>query len=415
MRPSTLHRRLSPDGYPVVGLTVPGGTLLPDSKIREWTATHGGDMYGYTPATMETTAAGSLPARINGSVTVYLSQWLAEKITAGTPIPAARIRPRFVGRVGLDTIDDRGDKRARHTNLRCSSWGALLGQSRRRITMHEGGSLAAETRNIFQHPSLSSMVSLSYGDPAYLDRVHATETGTYQDVADKYTKDIGTLIQQKRDGSLQLLAPNVRRLALEAGNRTQYGYLRSHTLAPASWDQPVESLTGPLSIKRRTADTSVAYVEPWPLPSGVVDALDMDTEPYDWSHIRINSQNYQHFMNARNLESNSPRHSLSSVKFDLMRMVSSPREYDRLCAAQLLDLNAGDPIYFGGDWPKEIRFPYFTTEITETMTPDEWTLEIKTQHPRTVVGMNDPELPVLTSAVWAQAVNPWNTYTKPWK
>lgn len=408
---SKLHRRLKTNSRKLFKVSFQD-YVLTDEKIHDITITHGKNSPagGYDPATATINCLGAYPASPNRDIKIELEPWIVEQITSEAGISASSINTRFRGVIGADYITDRGDKLPASTELSCASWGSKMRTDTRQITIASGGSLAGETKKLLSHPALAGAQNVSYPDPSYFDRNYLAETGTFRDLIDKYVTDLGTHVQQRRDGSLFIAPLTYRVEEINSKVNTALGLLRSHTLAPVEWDQPINELSGRVVMKWRESDGRLNEGGITPETSDFT----FEVISFDRRYITDQTGNYLHFLRAEYTRRNTPRHSLSSVRFRIDRLLTSEIEYDRLVAAQLLALQEGDPVYFSYDWPSQIAFPYFAQQITESITPDKWEMTLHLFHPRVVCGLDDAHLPEVTPRIWEQMGFRWDDVNTTW-
>lgn len=418
-RPGRLHRKLSPTGTPLFYMTTTGGNFN-DNSIYSVTITRGEDSAQprATPSTMEVTVPGAIPSLRNSAVMLQLQQSFANKVATYSPtVTASTILRRFTGRFGSSKVEDVAYKSGVVENFTstiiCSSWSSLLNVAKRSNTAAKDYRTGSVLLTAISHPSLTSVIPGSYGDLADFDFVAVSDPQlTYSAAISKYGTDIGTLVSHWRAGTMRF-DPIRRRVALLTSRvETEWPILRSQGISPATWEQPIENANKQYTIERRTAD-GTPYTQVWPLPSGSSPVL-LEEETVDWLHIRPVTNNFNYYMDAINKESNLPRTELQSLTIDLAHLLSSPKPYDQRIGAQLLALEAGDPIYLSGDWPQAIRTPYFANQIKETITPDGWEMTLSLYHPRDVLGLADAQIPTVPPRVWDSALTTWNTSPGTW-
>lgn len=420
IRPGRLRRTLAVNSTEsLFELYVSGAGTYTADQVGDVTISHGkdGPAAGMTVATMEARVQASLPAAAQRHAIFRLSSALASRLVAGTGIPASAIRQRFTGRVGSDTITDRGDHLPRYTDIQCSSWSSLLMNSRRPTVFYANGLILASLRSALQHPSFTAanIMPVNYPDTAHSDRSYQLEGSDFRfrEAITKYGSDIGILIQQQRNGSVSLLPITKRIELMEARLSTAWPLLRSEAISPATWDQQVEAASKQYTLLYLT-DQDTVYRWEWPFPAGANPGVLVESEDVDWSNVRTVTDNYRRYMEALNFHTNSMRHTLSSVTIDLLMLIRSGRFYDRRIAAQMLALEEGDPIYMSGDWLPAVRGPHLVQGIKETLNSNEWRLELSLTHPRDTLGLLDSEIPIVPPKVWDSARTAWDSTPGTW-
>lgn len=409
---SRLHRALSPNGANLFSVSIASRPTQYDDTIKSISLSHGKDSPdgGITPATCEIKTLGQLNVAFNRQMTVRMSATLAATIASYNPrVTASLIQTRFTGRVGSNTISDRGDKLTPESTVQGSSWAALLRASRRLVPIPAARQVQYQIRDFLADPALGSRVPLDRPVDINYDVVEGVhEPATFSDKFDAYTATLGILISQHRNGTVQIRSQTYRRRDLEYRIITDYPILRSESTAPATWEQPLDMAGEQLVLETPEGDVT------WQLPSGVETGVVLGERRIDWKHISRRTDDYVHFMTAENLATNAPISGVQEVTFDVIRLLTSKRRYDRHMAAQLLALEEGDPVFLGGDWPGLISDPYLAQGIDETITPDEWTIKLRLQHCRIVLGYQDSDTPVIPARVWNQAHHAWNSEPRTW-
>lgn len=413
MPQSRLHRNLSPAGDPLFSVSIAARETQNDDTIKSVSISHGKDSTagGLTPATCELVTTGQLNVSFNRAMRVRMSNKLATTIAAYNPrVTTSLIRDRFTGRVGTNAVEDRGDKRTPQTRIQGSSWSALLPASGRLVPIPSNRQVQYQIANFIEAPALGSRISLDR--PAGVDydvAVGDEDAAKFSDKFGAYTTEIGILVPQHRDGVLSIASLGYRRDNLERRIHTEYPILRSEAIAPAEWLQSLDMAGSQLVMETDEGDIT------WQLPSGVEAGVVLGESRFDWKHISRVTDDYVHFMTAKNLDTNAPITAVREITVDLIHLLTSQRLYDRHMAAQLLALNEGDPVFLGDDWPDLIAAPYLAQGIDETISPDEWTLKLTLHHSRTVLGYQDSETPTIPARVWGQARYAWNTEPRKWK
>lgn len=409
---SRLHRRLSPNGAPLFSVAIASRPTQYDDTIKSISISHGkdGTAGGLTPATCELETVGQLNVSFNRSMTVRMSSELASRIAAYNPrVTASLIRDRFRGRVGSNTIRDRGDHLNPESRIQGSSWSALLSASKRKVAIPANRQVQYQIRDFMNDPALGSRIPLDRpAEVSYDVTVGDEESATFSDKFAKYSTDLGILLSQGRDGTVQLRSFTYRRADLERRIITDYPVLRSEAISPAEWSQPLEMAGAQLVMETTDGDVT------WQLPSGVETGVVLGERRLDWKHVYRRTNDYVYFLTAENLNTNAPIAGVRQITVDLIRLLTSDRVYDRHMAAQLLALNEGDPVFLGADWPGLIAAPYLAQGIDEKISPDEWSLTLNLEHSRNVLGYQDSDTPTIPARVWDQARYAWDTETRTW-
>lgn len=417
-KPGRLHRKLSPDGLPIFRVVTDAGTFQDDS-IQEISITGGNASASpdISPSVASFTAEGALNITRDTTVHIQLSDWFADIVATYGGGSAALIKDRFKGRKGLATTEDISWKIGKSskfsTTVTSSSWTTLLRVAKRTTSPKANESMVTTLLRAANHPSIGARQPVDAPIVASFDSVFANDPDlNFTDCVSKYGTDLGTFLQQRRNGSLRFLSIGRRRQMLTEGVSSQMPVLRSQGISPAQWSQGIESASSQLINKRRLEDGSI-FSQVWPLPDGTSPVI-LETQEIDMTQAKIMTENYRYQMNALNNQENTGRMELESLKIDLIMLLSSSKSVDKKVGAQLLAMQPGDLIYLSYDWPVAIQAPYYANQITEKVTAKSWELELQLFHPRDVVGTFDGDLPEVPARVWDSAVYPWNDETREW-
>lgn len=362
---------------------------------------------GVHPSTMEISFTGG-PVWVEGSGSngrLFIRDDLAAALGARLGVAGPEIAKRFEGRLGQIDVEDTG--RRLQTTYSASSWVSQLAVSPLTWSHPAGTSVKRVIQDLL-HLNLSSppegIVGQMYSDD--YDTLHEpTEKITYSDAINKYTTDLGILVRVRRDGFLQGLPLEYRRLLTTNRLPLAVPITRSEAISPAKWTQ-----------RNEVPASDVSYYVTTPAGAKVLRKADIafggTPVTYDWSYIRAASQ--QTYFHAMGIvyESNPRQMSVPSVKIDLLRLIASPSQYHRDQAGQLLMLEAGDAVYLSDDWPPALRGVHFAEGITETITGSEWTLELSlTTWAHAMGSAPTPEVP---PRAWESANKPWSAETRTW-
>lgn len=420
-KPGRLHRKLSPNGESIFRLTV-GDNVYDDSQINSFTSRRGeaSAETAISPSTLEFKMPGAPNFQRDSRVILRLTPEAAARFAAGTGITAAMVQDRFRGRKATTTVDDvawkvGANKQKFYSTITASSWTSVLRKRRSRFTATAGDSQFKPLLDVFTHPNVNveQPVTYSGAEATYSDTVAVTESDlSFDDITAKFGTDLGVLFQHKRDGSVNFMSPRYRFYLLGSRAGFRWPVLRSQGISPAQWAQPVESASEQFVLTRRTS-TGTIYKQTWPLPGGAAPVM-LETTDVDLSQVVPRTLNYEYVMNALNNRTNGRRMAMNSLTVDMIMLLSSKREVDRRIAMQVLELEAGDPIYFLGDWPQAIRGSYFASQITESVDSESWSITIDLSHPRDVLGLTDENIPQPKPKTWDQFVTTWDNTPGKW-
>lgn len=391
--------------------------LFDDDSLQNVTIRHGsaGPEASHAVPTIEFSINGRIGEFRNERLSLKLNPTLANRYAAysGGSIAAASLIDRFTGRGASRTVEDRGPN-DQTTTITGSNWASLLKGARRTITPVVGERTSDLLTRALNHPSMGNRITTTFSTSADFDRVQGeVKPATISEIVSKYGTDLGIHLQQERSGTIEIL-PLTRRRALMLAQLEQYRWpiLRSEGISPASWAQPTEQADTQYVLEWATANGS-EYSLPWPLPAGVTPFM-LKEESVEWRHVTRDSGNDELLMTALTITTNLPRTELDSLTIDLIYLLSSGNPYHQRIAAQLLALNEGDAVFLSRDWLPQIRGPYFAQEITETISPDEWTLTLNLSHARKVLGLYDRDIPEVPARVWESARLAWGETNSTW-
>lgn len=362
---------------------------------------------GVHPSTMEITFTGG-PVWVEGSGSngrLFIRDDLATALGAQLGVSGTEIAKRFEGRLGQIDVEDTGLQL--QTTYSASSWVSQLSVSPRTWSHPAGTSVKRVIQDLL-HLNLPTppegITGQMYSD--YYDTLaEPTDKITYSDAIDKFTTDLGILVRVRRDGFIQGLPLEYRRLLATNGLPLAVPITRSEAISPARWTQ-----------RNEVPASDVSYYVTTPAGAKLLRTADIafggTPVTYDWSYVRADTQ--QTYYNAMGIvyESNPRQMSVPSVKIDLLRLIDSPSKYHRDQAGQLLLLEAGDPIFLSDDWPPALRGVHFAEGIAETITGSEWTIELSLV--TWAHAMGSAPTPEVPPRAWESAHKPWNAETRTW-
>lgn len=411
-RPGRLYRSLPATiGRPLFAFFSPE-TQLYDDAISSVTITRGADSRGggLAPSIMEITVPGLLSSSINGSQTrFFMRATPAERLGALIGKTGPQISSRYQGRAGAVSLDDEGDRYS--STLSASSYTQQMLVSPRTSRPVKGQTIARVLNDAFGVLDGSVIAGITFGTYGTYDRLAKTEESPmlFRDVIGKYAEDLGIMIRETRDGSTQAFTSTYRRdLALGSQLSSMPHLTRAQVLTPAKWSQRNELpglrinysvMSSNDAVSTRTAEITTNM--------GMLESTDVD-----WTHV-YGDDSLQTFLEAYGrVQERSARHfRLESVTVDLLRLINSESAYHRQQAGNLLALEAGDPIFLSGDWPEQVQGVHFAQQIKETISGDEWTLELSLYPIAQVLGTITPPVP---ARVWDSLRYPWRDESRTW-
>lgn len=380
--------------------------VIQSVTIRRGKSERGG---GSHPSTMEISLAGRYTTQASGhNVRFFLRDPAAVLLAAHLGASSTAIAPRFTGRLGASSVEDTGKKFS--TTFSASSWIAQMNYSTASYTP------TADTPVLSVIAGLSQAQEPLRGIDMYLfgasDYVAVDgEPTLFSDGIGKYAADIGILMQETRDGKTNVFGHLWRIANAVAKVSTDIPLTRSQAISPAQWEQQNERPPAIINYKITNSSNGPAVrTVDIPSPTGELrEVVDLD-----WSHVKLIDADNQLYREAYALayESNDRQYRVPSVTIDLLYLISSPFSYHRQQAAQLLTMEAGDPVYFSGDWPAPLLGIHFAEGITEQIDYNNWTIELSLVPMNHAVGyMHTTPIP---ARVWESATYPWNNETRKW-
>lgn len=409
-RPGRLYRKLDWLPKPIFSVQITNIGAVSDDEIQSVTIHRGksDNSGGVNPSTVEVALANGKVAaggdQIGVVMTSAASIALANRFTSD-PATAAYIGPRFRGRVGKQSMEDRNNNKQFNT-IMGASWSAQLSSAPNVHTNVSGTNIITLLQRILRPDYLASKISVSYsgaGDTIWNDAV-----GTYSDLIGKFATDIGILIRENRNGSMQILPMPYRRDAALAALPTSSPLSRSQAISPASWTQPNE---GPAVEYRLTYRDSTATVKTIVTTGDGQVSGTAPVEDVDWTYFRAHTDQWRHIWAQRAVGFDN-RFRIETITVDLLYLLSSPKEYHRQQAGYLLRMQVGDPIFLSGDWASALQGVHFAEGITETIDGDTWEMTLSLVRFREITG-EEPITPV-PARTWDHATYPWNTETRKW-
>jgi hypothetical protein len=364
---------------------------------------------GSFPAVLEVRLRGRYSAAVAGqNVRVFLRDSAADALAAHCGTTRDAIKTRFTGRLGATSVDD--DGKTFSTTYGASSWIAQMNYSPVHYAPTAGQSIGAAIAGLAQ--ASDPLRGITVTQLGSFDKIATNQPNTlFREGVAKYAEDIGILLRETRDGITEVFGHEYRSdLALTRGI-TELPIMRTHAISPASWKQPNErpgiqvdftivNASGGLT----TRSASVAN------PTGEL----RETVEIDWSWFKENDVDNQAYREAygRVYEATSRQFRIESVKIDMLRLLASPKEYQRRLAGQLLALEHGDPVFFASDWPSELRGVHFAEGIKETINSDTWDIDLDLVPYAQAIGYAPS--PIVQARGWDSAPWPWDDMTIDW-
>lgn len=385
-----------------------------DDRIKQISISRGSSTpeYGQHVQTLEVQTTLGLGVHTGKRVHIDLTTYAGNLLYSLCGALAAPTRPRFFGRIGKMTMDDVKPGQ-QHATIYAATWGAQLKNTavKRQIA---GGTPVADVVKYLHSPygvGLRKVPNVATPAPigTYGYTWDVMEIDSFSDGIRKFVDDLGLYMHTLRDGNEVLTTTEYMWNQANAKLATTMPLTRSQAISPATWEQPAEDIPRQHWVTYKDGNGNN-------ITNGYGNDTDNPNLPrveYDMSHIRwVNNDNQPNraaWIGYTRDRDNG--YTIPSITIDLLRLITSPIEYHRIQAAQLLDLQVGDPVFLSGDWNTTVRGMHFATGIDETITPDGWDLTLSIHPADTVVGQPTPIIP---PRVWESAEWPWNDETRAW-
>lgn len=377
-----------------------GSTTLADSTIRSAVIHRGGG--NAAPATLELNSVAFGSVATGESCNFEMTSYAAGLLMGSTSSPA---RARFAGRLGQQTVDDLG--RRSMTNYFASSLMAQHPAIKRVRNFAADTPVRDVLQTILNPPSLPAVNVVNMDTVANYGYLYQPMSGDYSDLIGKFTDDLGIVARNTRAGNVQLLTNEWRNARAVAELADAYPVARSQAIAPTMWEQANETRPRNYLLKFRGSG-NVLIQDTY----GDVSDVNAEVVELDMSYVRfLNDAQPRLEATARRAREWLTAYALPKLKVDLLHLFSSGNTFDLWQARKLLTMEVNDPLYFSGDWHPNLRGINYAEEITETLTPDEWTLEFSLVPSQEVTGHITPTIP---ARVWAQAAYAWGDETRIW-
>lgn len=364
---------------------------------------------GVDPSTLELVTTRMPNADSSGYlITFDMDDTAAAELGATLGIAPDLFKNRYHGRIGKISIDDQGKRQT--TTLMAASWITMLNYVRRTITPHQNQSLYSVINDLCLYEDSPYGISLDFHGTS--DRLSVMQDPTnFKDGIDKYSRDVGVLVRARRDGGYDVMSNQYRKDLADLLILSRPHLTRSAAISPAQWEQPNESVGVQIDYTAMNDATDTLFTERVDTYTGEMRTREL--EEIDWSYVATTPGGMLYREAAARVYERSPRSfRVPSVTIDLLYLLTSKYPHHQRQAAALLMLDAGDPVFFSGDWPAMVRGVQYAEGITETVTPNEWSITLHLYPYAQVTGYEDS--PTVPAQTWDAATYPWDTETRKW-
>lgn len=384
-----------------------------ENEITEVTVTRGtsGRNVGHHPNVLEVGLTGRRDTLVTGSqCRLFMREQQAADLAAFIGgATGSDIAFRFNGRLGAISIEDTGKRYS--TTVAANSWLTQMNWSPAGMVPFAGqniGSLLLALTHASEAPRGITFGTM-LGD---VNIVHFAdgEYTLFKDGIGDLAEDIGVQIQERRDGTTLAWGHDAR-ISLAASRAiSEFPLMKNQAIAPARYEQPNERPAKRIEYKLYNATGGVATRSAEiSNPTGEL----RETEQIDWTRwqsLGAGDQLYREAL-ARVHESSARRYTVPTITVDILMLLRNGSSYARRIARQMLLLEVGEPVMFSGDWPAKLRGVHFAEGIKETITKDEWQIELSLVPHVVAVGATTPNV---QPRAWDSFAYDWNTETRKW-
>ena len=412
------------------------GPTMNDHRITSISIEAGTTMAGLSTAgaTVEVTGyQGYLQPEDTTTFEIRLTNYGASLLASLTGKSAGAIQPRFRGRATAHDITDTGDGNRTmkmRTTLAAQDWPSFISQlDKGAMATRDDPNLWRLYRSLFTRAGIPGMYSLeAWGTRWHWVRFTSAEDNlnskliSTSDVLSRYLEDVGNFIRQDRNGYPKAWShDHLQAIADDWRDFTPDPLQRAQVLSPVTWRRPA---TIPKSLYwQQTADvgdqteSGLGYSY---TPSG---SLVTRSVTLDMLHLwdiawepGASGSGYTDAMRARFHREKSTDLVLDTVTVDILQLIRRNRGTDRAVAGHVLNLNHGDPITLGYDWPSEVRGVAFAQKVNHKIARDEWTVSLDLVPAHHVTGAAKPT--DLAGRTWDTAYpqpTQWETPSTSWE
>lgn len=410
------------------------GATMDDSRITSISIEAGTTMAGLSTAgaTVEVTGyQGYLQPEDTTTFDISLTAYGGLLLSRLTGRSAESLRPRFRGRGTAHDITDTSDGNRTtkmRTTLTAQDWASFISQlDKGALARRSDPNLWRLYRSLFARAGIPGAFTLeAWGTRWHWVRFRDAEPDTKvistSDVLSKYLQDVGNFIRQDRNGYPKAWShDHLQAIAADWRAFTPDPLQRSQVLSPVTWRRPA---TIPKSLWwQQTAtvgdqtETGLGYSY---TPSGTLVTRSVTLDMLHLWDIAwepgAEGSGYTDAMRARYHREKATDLILDTVTVDILRLIERNQGTDRAVAGHVLNLNHGDPITLGYDWPSEVRGVQFAQKVSHKITRDQWTVSLDLVPAPHVTGLAKPA--DLAGRTWDTAYpqpTQWETPSTSWE
>lgn len=406
--PRRLYQSLAPTAG-VVEVRYAEESPLTDDRLAQVTIHRGrggADPFtGVTPSTATIVTPTQEPLRGAQPVTVRLTDALTSQLIGHT-LADRSPQARFAGRVGIQAVTHRGPGRYT-TTTQAASRTALLPDALDYIyTPAKGNNLGLVTGQLLAPQGQTHPAPVVLGNQGYYGQVELPPAGApVAQLLPRFTAETGIMVRDTRLGRPEVLHIPYLEAAAQTTLADHLPILAGHTLAPSSWRQgrELDPKTWHIAFTNGAGQVQTEGAAGNPLDPVV-------TLDRTWVRYPDYTQPAR-FIAARRATEWGTLWALEALEFDLLHLLTSPGEYARRTAGQLLGLEVYEWVGLAGDWPEPLRRLHLVTGIDETITATSWRLKLSLAPYPFVTGQPSPVVP---PRAWDSHTHPWPTEPNTW-
>lgn len=367
---------------------------------------------GIVPQTLEVATTFALASRADYRVHCDLTDSATARLYQYTRARPDYTKQRFYGRVGKMSLQDITYPRNQITTLTAASWEAQLKNIGTRWNFGKNTPVSSILQSLATPtgigmpplpPQITPADNTLYG---YL--ADTMSDATYSDAIAAVAEDTNLFGKVMRDGAIYWQPNEYRNAqALQALENTM-PITRSQAISPATWEQPSESVKATHRVKWYNGDIYREYSFGESVNNPNIAVVEHDMSKVTWP----TNENQPMTSGAAFLErDSSDSWRIPSLTVDLLRLITSSTQSHRDQARQLLEMNAGDPVFLSGDWFGQLQGIHYAIGIDESITPDGWDLTLNLAPSKQVTGYDSPVIPPRT---WESAGGRWTDRNTRW-
>lgn len=367
-------------------LVATGGNLsFDDNNVFSINIKKGNDSAdsGISLNTAEFSVSEEISNLVGARISIALNSYGASLVAslAGN-VTEEQIRERFYGRTGIVSIEDQG--KFRTTTVNCSSWLAELKKSKYDPPVTVGQKVGEAIRLSLAMGNLAvHYTPVTHG--SFDTILRAPEKFAFKDLVSEYADTMGIQVRETPGArQVQIRSIEARKNDVRERSNSVPHITRSAAISPGKYRQSIDDWKRTHRAITVMPDGSQNIIS-----FGFLNRVDktfVDIQEIDYTNVRRDTGQILDWVRALEFRSSHLTIDPESITVDLLYLLTSDSEHERHQAGYLLSLQAGDPVFFSGDWQGYLRGIYFAQEISETITPDSWLIELRLYPAQVIIG-----------------------------